>query len=129
MYLFDDHGLPLPEAHLRAVARPHRHASRVEVPRVDYEKLSSDRLGEPSGTVRARVEAASERQRARLASTSLTCNADRAQPPCGMGQAEICQCCQVDAAAQSLLKAVSPALRAAQVCSRCISARGPITGC
>jgi magnesium chelatase family protein len=36
----------------------------VEVPRVDYEKLSSDRLGEPSKAVRARVEAARERQRA-----------------------------------------------------------------
>ncbi|UCC89999.1 MAG: YifB family Mg chelatase-like AAA ATPase, partial [Anaerolineales bacterium] len=70
----------------------------VEVPRVDYEKLSSDRLGEPSKAVRARVEAARERQRARFKDTSLTCNAD-------MGPAEIRQFCQVDAAGQSLLKA------------------------
>jgi magnesium chelatase family protein len=70
----------------------------VEVPRVDYEKLSSDRLGEPSQDVRARVEAARERQRARFEGTSLSCNAD-------MGPAEIRQYCQVDEAAQSLLKA------------------------
>jgi magnesium chelatase family protein len=70
----------------------------VEVPRVDYEKLSSDRLGEPSRAVRARVEEARERQRTRFEGTSLTCNAD-------MGPAEIRQFCQVDAAGQSLLKA------------------------
>ena len=70
----------------------------VEVPQVDYEKLSSDRLGEPSSAVRARVEAARERQRARFEGTSLSCNAD-------MGPAEIRQYCQVDEAAQSLLKA------------------------
>jgi magnesium chelatase family protein len=64
----------------------------VEVPRVDYEKLSSDPwqdftlqglrwLGEPSAAVRKRVEAARERQRARFAETSLVTNADIAQPP------------------------------------------------
>jgi magnesium chelatase family protein len=30
----------------------------IEVPRVEYEKLSDDRLGEPSAAIRARVEAA-----------------------------------------------------------------------
>jgi magnesium chelatase family protein len=70
----------------------------VEVPRVDYEKLSSDRLGEPSAAVRNRVEAARERQRARFAETNLVTNAD-------MGPAEIRQFCQVDEAAKSLLKA------------------------
>jgi len=70
----------------------------VEVPRVDYEKLSSDRLGEPSSAVRARIEAARERQRARFEGTALTCNAD-------MGPAEIRQYCRVDEAGQSLLKA------------------------
>jgi magnesium chelatase family protein len=78
----------------------------VEVPRVDYEKLSSDRLGEPSAAVRKRVEAARERQRLRFAGTSegkhtglpLQCNAD-------MGPAEIRQFCLVDEAGKSLLKA------------------------
>ena len=35
----------------------------VEVPRVPYEKLTGERLGEPSSVVAARVEAARERQR------------------------------------------------------------------
>ena len=33
----------------------------IEVPRVDYEKLASDRLGEPSADIRARVEGARAR--------------------------------------------------------------------
>jgi hypothetical protein len=32
--------------------------SRIEVPRVDYEKLSGDRVGESSEAIRARVQAA-----------------------------------------------------------------------
>ncbi|MCJ7702348.1 MAG: YifB family Mg chelatase-like AAA ATPase [Anaerolineales bacterium] len=38
----------------------------IDVPRVDYEKLSDDRLGEPSAEVRARVEKARQRQRQRF---------------------------------------------------------------
>ena len=38
----------------------------AEVPRVDYDKLSSDQLGEPSEAVRGRVEAAREVQQARF---------------------------------------------------------------
>jgi magnesium chelatase family protein len=48
----------------------------VEVPRVDYEKLSSDRTGEPSAKIRERVEQARERQHKRFAGTSLQCNGD-----------------------------------------------------
>jgi len=40
----------------------------VEVPRVPYEKLTGERLGEPSSVVAARVEAARERQRKRFVS-------------------------------------------------------------
>jgi len=83
----------------------------VEVPRVAYEKLSSDRLGEPSRAVRARVEAARQRQRERFAGVSQTaeqaagrlravpmqCNAD-------MGPAEVRQFCRVDETGQRLLK-------------------------
>jgi magnesium chelatase family protein len=39
----------------------------VEVPWVDYKKLSSDRVGEPSTKIRERVRAARERQRKRFA--------------------------------------------------------------
>jgi magnesium chelatase family protein len=38
----------------------------VDVPRVDYDKLTDDRRGEPSAAIRKRVEAARERQRARF---------------------------------------------------------------
>src|SRR5512135_1818574 len=38
----------------------------VEVPRVEYQKLSDDRLGEPSEVIRGRVEAAREIQRKRF---------------------------------------------------------------
>ena len=70
----------------------------IEVPRVDYEKLADDRLGEPSAVIRRRVEAARERQRKRFAGTNLTCNAD-------MGPAEVREYCRVDETGRSLLKA------------------------
>ena len=38
----------------------------IEVPRVDYQKLSSDRLGESSDAIRKRVQAARDRQTARF---------------------------------------------------------------
>jgi len=70
----------------------------VDVPRVEYEKLSDDRLGEPSAAIRARVEAARRRQRERFAGTSLSCNAD-------MGPAEIREFCPLDGEGKALLRA------------------------
>jgi len=70
----------------------------AEVPRVQYEKLSAERLGEPSAAIRERVCAARERQFRRFRSTRLLTNAD-------MGAAEIRLHCQLDAAGQSLMKA------------------------
>ena len=70
----------------------------VEVPRVEYDKLTDDRLGEKSENIRGRVEKAREVQRQRFAGTSLACNAD-------MGPAEVREYCQVDEAGRSLLKA------------------------
>ncbi len=58
----------------------------VEVPAVKYEKLSDDRLGEPSAVVRARVEAAREIQRKRFEGTAMGCNADRHSLPLGWGR-------------------------------------------
>jgi len=49
---------------------------QVEVPRVEYEKLSSSRLGEPSSQVRQRVEAARKRQEQRLAGSPRFANGD-----------------------------------------------------
>jgi magnesium chelatase family protein len=45
----------------------------IEVPRVDYEKLSSDRLGESSALIRERVQAARERQRVRFEGSDIVC--------------------------------------------------------
>ena len=69
----------------------------VEVPRVDYEKLSSTRRGEPSADVRARVEAARERQAQRFAGTGFYANAD-------MGPGEVRQYCTLDDTGRRLMK-------------------------
>jgi magnesium chelatase family protein len=70
----------------------------IEVPRVPFEKLSSQRTGEPSETVRQRVEAARTIQRERFKETPLQINAD-------MGPAEIRRFCRVDTTGTNLLKA------------------------
>jgi len=70
----------------------------AEVPHIDYEKLTDDRLGEKSENVQARVEAARTIQRERFKGTRLTCNAE-------MTPTEVREFCQVEESAQSLLKA------------------------
>ncbi len=71
----------------------------IEVPRVDYEKLSDTRLGESSNAIRCRVEAARKRQRERFAGVhGVSCNAE-------MRPAEIREYCELDNAGQSLIKA------------------------
>jgi magnesium chelatase family protein len=65
---------------------------------VAYEKLSGATTGEPSATVRGRVEAARAVQRARFAGTPLLTNSE-------MRPAEIRQFCALDAAGQALVKA------------------------
>ena len=76
----------------------------VEVPRVEYEKLTANVAGEESSAVRQRVEQASERQRHRFAGTSVQTNAD-------MGPAEVWDHCKLDDAAQSLAKAAMDQLQ------------------
>ncbi len=72
----------------------------IEVPRVDYEKLSGDRLGESSASIRRRVQAARDIQTRRFAalSTEIVANAD-------MRIGEVRQFCKLDAAGQSLMRA------------------------
>ncbi len=88
----------------------------VEVPRVDYQKLSDDRLGEPSAAIQQRVERARELQRRRFSASqqsesrpshsekskvgalSVVCNAD-------MRVAEVRQFCKLDGAGESLVRA------------------------
>jgi magnesium chelatase family protein len=70
----------------------------VEVPRVNYEKLSGTRQGEPSRAIRERVAAARAVQAKRFRGTRLLTNAD-------MGPAEVRQYCQLDEAGQRLMQA------------------------
>jgi magnesium chelatase family protein len=70
----------------------------VEVPRVDVDKLTADRLGERSEAIRARVEAAREVQRDRFADTPLSCNAD-------MGPTEVRVICALGEEGRGLVKA------------------------
>ena len=71
----------------------------IEVPRVNFEKLTSERLGETSQTVRTRVVAARQRQANRFAeSTGLVCNAD-------MAPAHIREFCTLDEASKALMRA------------------------
>ena len=100
----------------------------VEVPRVPFQKLSDERRGESSASIRARVEAARAHQTARFASThggrpparpsagppahpsavGLACNAD-------MGPTEVRDYCQVDEAGKQLL---GTAMRQMQLSAR-----------
>jgi len=71
----------------------------IEVPRVDYEKLSGDRMGETSEAIRKRVQAAREIQNKRFGElTNIVCNAD-------MRIAEVRKFCHLQDEGQSLMRA------------------------
>ena len=78
----------------------------IEVPRVDFEKLSDNRRGESSDDIRARVEAAREMQRQRFSGleNGVMTNAD-------MRVAEVRQFCELDDAGQQLIKAAMTQLQ------------------
>jgi magnesium chelatase family protein len=80
----------------------------VEVPRVEFEKLADDRVGEPSQDVRQRVEAARQRQRKRLEETGLACNGD-------MGPGEVRRYCGLDETGHALVR---QAMRQLQLSAR-----------
>ena len=70
----------------------------IDVPRVDYEKLSEERLGETSATIRGRVELARQIQRLRFeGKKNVSANAD-------MHIAEVRQFCVLDEVGQSLMR-------------------------
>lgn len=77
----------------------------IEVPRVEFEKLSDHRVGETSEVIRLRVETARQVQRERFLALhpdgadplAALCNAD-------MRPAEIRQFCALDATGQALMK-------------------------
>ena len=64
----------------------------IEVPRVDYEKVSGDRVGESSEAIRACVQAARNIQQKRFSNgnSDIICNAD-------MRVCEIRQFCRLQA--------------------------------
>jgi len=73
----------------------------IEVPRVDYEKLSGDRVGETSEAIRARVQAARDIQQKCFStngSSDIICNAD-------MRMGEIRQFCKLQDEGQHLMRA------------------------
>ncbi|MFO7997224.1 MAG: YifB family Mg chelatase-like AAA ATPase [Dehalococcoidia bacterium] len=70
----------------------------VDVPHIDYEKLTEDKPVEGADKVRARVRAAHEIQLERFGGTKLKCNAD-------MTPKEVKEFCTVEPAGQSLLRA------------------------
>ena len=73
----------------------------VEVPRVDYDKLSGDRFGESSEVIRARVEAARQRQRERFS----TIKTPRVLTNADMRVGEVRLFCKLDEAGESLIRA------------------------
>jgi magnesium chelatase family protein len=73
----------------------------IEVPRVDYEKLSGDRMGEKSESIRARVQAARDIQQTRFSAgdgAGILCNAD-------MRVGEVRQFCKLQDEGQKLMRA------------------------
>jgi magnesium chelatase family protein len=95
----------------------------IEVPRVEYDKLSDQRLGEPSAVIQKRVEAAREIQRKRFHvgerqsaeqeagenkgehnTSPITCNAD-------MRPAEVRQFCDLDDTSRSLMRSAMSQLQ------------------
>jgi magnesium chelatase family protein len=77
----------------------------IEVPRVDYEKLSGERTGEASEIVQARVEAARAIQRERFKNDKgVHQNAD-------MRVAEVRQYCELDTEGNALLKSAMSQLQ------------------
>jgi magnesium chelatase family protein len=69
----------------------------AEVPRVDFDKLADDRLGEPSKEIRQRVEVAREHQTERFNDSELVCNAD-------MGPSEVRVYCKLDSSGRALVR-------------------------
>ena len=90
----------------------------IEVPRVEYDKLTNQRLGESSAIIRERVESARQRQIRRFSDKGdkpednhkllMTANAD-------MGVGEIRKFCKLDDAGETLMRA---AMRQLQLSAR-----------
>ncbi|HNU95903.1 MAG TPA: ATP-binding protein, partial [Candidatus Magasanikbacteria bacterium] len=69
----------------------------IEVPRLNFEKLSSERLGESSAVIRTRVEEARNKQTERFKNSPVKTNAE-------MRNQEIKEFCRLDESSLELLK-------------------------
>jgi magnesium chelatase family protein len=69
----------------------------IEVPRVNYEKLSSKHLGESSESIREWIQVARERQRVCFEGSDIVCNSD-------MRVAEVRKFCKLDEAGDNLVR-------------------------
>ncbi|MFN3301451.1 MAG: YifB family Mg chelatase-like AAA ATPase [Patescibacteria group bacterium] len=69
----------------------------LEVPRLEFEKLSEEKLGESSKEIKKRIEKAREIQRERFKGLKILTNSE-------MGQKEIKKFCQISKEGQELLK-------------------------
>jgi len=76
----------------------------VEVPRVNYDKLTADRRAEPSAAIQGRVETARGLQRQRFSDCGATCNAE-------MGPAEVREICRMGDAERALVRAAMQQLQ------------------
>lgn len=69
----------------------------LDIPRIDYEKLTDNRPAEHSEAIRQRVQKARQLQLHRFRNSGLNCNAE-------MSAVEVKQYCTIDIPAQSLMK-------------------------
>ena len=79
----------------------------IEVPRVDYEKLSGGRVGESSETIRARIQAVRDRQTARYVNSDskhVVSNED-------MRVKEIREYCKLDEQSQIVMRSAMTQLQ------------------
>jgi magnesium chelatase family protein len=88
----------------------------IEVPRVEYDKLSDQRLGEPSVAIQKRVEAARQRQRERFSASAQPAEGNDGEPSpfdlngsavqcnADMRPAEVRQFCDLDETSRTLIR-------------------------
>jgi magnesium chelatase family protein len=95
----------------------------IEVPRVEYDKLSDQRLGEPSAAIQKRVEAARQRQRERFSAANQPDDGNQAEPApfdingsvvrcnADMRPAEVRQFCDLDDTSRTLIRSAMSQLQ------------------
>lgn len=75
----------------------------VEVPRIKYDKLTSEKVAEESETIKQRIQKAREIQKKRFIDETLK-NSDTILTNSEMNLEQIKRCCQLDLPAQDILK-------------------------